>query len=228
MRRGESKANGLKRGGRTRAAAAKTKTRAGRKKESSAKESSPACLASQLVAKTRELNQALAQQTATADVLRAISRSTFDLHTVLHTLVQSAAKLCRAERGSIILRRGETLYRGASYRFSSEFTDYLDKNPLKLDRGNVAGRALLEERTVHVADITADAGWTFVEGGRLGGVRSILGVPLTREGVAIAVLVLTRPVVDPFTDKQIELVTSFADQAVIAIENTRLFDEVQA
>src|SRR5262245_39555177 len=227
MRRGESKAKSAKRGG-PRSAPAKVKARAGRKNESSAKDASSASLASQFAVKTRELNQALAQQAATAEVLKAISRSTFDLHNVLHTLVESAAKLCHAERASIILRQGETLYRGASYGFSSEFTDYLDKNPLKLDRGNVAGRALLEERTVHVADVTADAEWTFVEGGRLSGVRSILGVPLTREGVAIAVLVLTRPVVDPFTDKQIELVTSFADQAVIAIENTRLFDEVQA
>jgi len=174
-----------------------------------------------------ELRQSLQQQTATADVLKVISRSAFDLRTVLQTLVESAARLCDADKASISRERDGALYRAETYGFSREFLDYVQDFPIKPDRGSASGRALLQGQVVHIADATADPEYTLTDVRRLGGYRTVLSVPMLREGVPIGVLAVMRSDVRPFTDKQIELVTTFADQASIAIENVRLFNEIQ-
>jgi GAF domain-containing protein/DNA-binding response OmpR family regulator len=174
-----------------------------------------------------ELRESLQQQTATADVLKIISRSTFDLQSVLQTLVESAARLCEADKATITRQKDGVFFRAEAHGFSQEFMDYVRSVPVKPERGTVTGRALLEGRIIHLTDVLADADYSFSEAQRLGGFRTILGVPMLREGVPIGVLALTRSEVRPFTDKQIELVSIFADQAAIAIENVRLFDEIQ-
>ena len=175
-----------------------------------------------------ETREALEQQTATADVLKLISRSTFDLRTVLQTLIESAARFCDADKASVIRERNGAFYSAEAYGYSREFMDYVQDIPIKAERGTASGRALLEGRVVHIADVKADPEYTLVEGQKLGDYRTILCVPMLREGVPIGVLVLTRSDVRPFIDKQIELVTTFADQAAIAIENVRLFESVEA
>ena len=175
-----------------------------------------------------ELRESLQQQTATADVLKVISRSTFDLRTVLQTLVESAARLCDADRIIITRQKNGIFYRAEAYGFSREFMDYVRNIPIQPERGSAFGRALLEGRAVHIPDVKVDPEYTSVEMQRLGDYRTVLSVPMLREGVSTGVLSLGRSDVRPFTDKQIELATTFADQAAIAIENVRLFERVEA
>ena len=174
-----------------------------------------------------ELRESLQQQTATADVLKVISRSTFDLQTVLRTLVRSAARLCDADSATITRQKGGVFYRAEAYGFSPEFIEYVRHVPVEPERRTATGRALLEGRVIHIADVLDDPDYGWAEAQKLGDFRTILGVPMLREGIPIGVLALTRSEVRPFTDKQIELVSTFADQAAIAIENVRLFDEIQ-
>src|SRR5262245_29343035 len=178
-------------------------------------------------ARTRELSESLQQQTATADVLKVISRSAFDLKSVLQTLVQSAGRLCGADFAMITRQKDGVLFFAEAYGHSSEFIEYVRALPVERGRGTATGRALLEGRVIHIADVLADPDYTWAEAQKLGGYRTVLGVPMLREGIPVGVLTLTRSEVRPFTEKQIELVSTFADQAAIAIENVRLFDEIE-
>src|SRR5262249_37760716 len=177
-------------------------------------------------ARTREVQESLEYQTAISEVLNVISRSPSDIQPVLNTIAETAQKLCHSEHVFIFRLEGGRYHLAASKDVSPEQVRWLNENPITPDRGAITGRTALERRPVQVADVLADPEYVLDRAGHKG-FRTVLGVPLLRDNVAIGVIALSRSVVKPFTDKQIELVSTFADQAVIAIENVRLFEAEQ-
>jgi signal transduction histidine kinase/putative methionine-R-sulfoxide reductase with GAF domain len=176
----------------------------------------------------RELSEAHRREAATAEVLKVISRSDFDLHSVLETLVENAARLCSADQGFIFRLESELYRLAADFGTSQEFRDFIERHPMRSKRGTVVGTAAVERATVHVHDVLTDPEYGWGRSQALGGYRTVLAVPILKEASAIGVIVLWRTRVQPFTDRQIKLVESFADQALVAIDNARLFEEVRA
>src|SRR5690348_6128452 len=183
--------------------------------------------AKELEDRNRQLRETLQQQSATSEVLKVISRSTFDLQPVLETVVANATELCGAKQGIIFRFNGEVFRAVADYGALPEHRDFWRTNVVHPGRGSATGRAALEQRPIQIPDVLADPEYRMTEGQRAGQFRTLLSVPLLREGNLIGAIGIWRTEVQPFTDKQIELVSTFADQAVIAIENVRLFQELK-
>ena len=175
-----------------------------------------------------ELQEALEYQTATSEVLNVISRAPSELEPVFGAIVDTAARLCQADYAVVHRLRDGAYHVAAANNAEADYVKYLRNHPMLPDRGSVVGRTAVEGRTVHLPDCFADPEYTGLGYQVAGGFRTILGVPLLRERVTIGVITMLRNAIRPFTEKQIELVETFADQAVIAIENVRLFEEVQA
>jgi GAF domain-containing protein len=192
----------------------------------SEKETEVARLASERQ-RTTDLAEALEQQTATADILRVISSSPSEIQPVLEAIVQTAAELCAAEYSILFRLRDGKYHVACSNKAGTEFVKFSEEHPIDVDRRSLVGRTALERRSVHIEDCLADPEYGLHEAARIGKHRTMLGVPLLRDGVAIGVIGLLRTSVKPFTDKQIELVTTFASQADIAIENARLLNELR-
>ena len=184
-------------------------------------------LLNELRQRTTDLTETLEQQTATSDVLKVISRSAFDLQAVLETLVQAVARLCMADKSVIMQRDGDVYRTVAHFGFPPELVQWSAEHPLPGDRASATGRAALEGRAIHIFDVLADPEYGATGHQQAAGHRTTLAVPLLREGATIGVFGLLRDKVNPFTEKQIALVQSFADQAVIAIENARLLNELK-
>ncbi|HKW83258.1 MAG TPA: GAF domain-containing protein, partial [Burkholderiaceae bacterium] len=172
-----------------------------------------------------ETKDALEQQTATSEVLKTISRTTFDLQPVLTTLIESASRLCKADRGFVYLREGDLYQMKAGYRFESSG---IELPAVSAESGSLVGRTALTREIVHIEDALNDPGYTWKEAQERLGYRTMLGVPMLREGEPIGVVGMWRDEVRPFSERDIRIVTTFADQAVIALENVRLLSEIQA